>query len=700
MADVAQLGIQVTERGTDKATDGLTKLAGAAARAEASTDGLAAANRGATGAAASAAAAYAKEGTAAQTASRQIEMMNRAANSNVAGHRGNIANLAAQVQDTIISAQGGMAALTIGFQQGTQAAMVLASMDKPIQGFAQAFAMVLSPVSLVTIAVITLGAALIQMVNWGKLAGAALRGLAEILDEIAPYAVAAAAALALLYAPAIIGGVITLIAWLGRLVAQLGAVAVAFLAANPVVAFVAGITVAVAAANIFRKELEQIFGFDIVKAAKDGVNTVIGAFVGGYEALKAVWSQLPGALADIVYSTANKVIDGIESMVQSAIDGLNNLINKYALFSASIGKPLSPETFNNMTLGPVEFGRLSNPRSGEAASALQSAQDAYNGAQGKDYAGKAYEYVAERASKAAGKVRELADWMGKVDEKGKKKGGKTEAEKYDDIINGAERRIASLQAERDALGLTEEAALKLRYEQDMLNQAQARGITLTASQRAEISGLAERMASLEYGTERIREQMDFAKDTTRGFLDDFRAGLENGESVWKSFGDAALGVLDRITDKLLNDVLDAVFKVTDAGSGGGGGLLGNLFGSLFGGGSSAFPSKPGVGLYAAGTPAARPGLAWVGEKGPELVHFKGGEEVIPNHRILPAANQNNASTRSQPSDQPRELVLRVIGEEGPMFRPTIRAESQDIAVTVVQESNKARENLYQNGESH
>jgi len=33
--------------------------------------------------------------------------------------------------------------------------------------------------------------------------------------------------------------------------------------------------------------------------------------------------------------------------------------------------------------------------------------------------------------------------------------------------------------------------------------------------------------------------------------------------------------------------------------------------------------------YAAGTPGAAPGWGWVGERGPELVNFKGGETVIP-----------------------------------------------------------------------
>jgi hypothetical protein len=700
MADVATLGLQVESGSIEKGTDALNKLTGAAARAEAAANGLSGANRGATGAASAAAKAYAAEGAAAASASKQIEMMNRAANQNRTSSRGNLGNIAAQFQDIAVSAQMGMGPLQIALQQGTQLAAVLSSMERPVQGLGAAFLSVLSPVSLLTIGIIALAAAGLQMVDWARLAQSALLTLADVLDSIAPYAVAAASALTLIYAPAIVGGIISLIALLGRLVVQLGIVVGAFILANPAVAFVTGITAAIAAANIFRDELAQIFGRDIVQDAKNGVNFVIGSFVGAYEAIKATWSLLPSALGDIVYSTAQNVIDGIESMVQTAIDALNNLTNKYALWTASIGKPLSPEAYNNMILGPVEFGSISNPYKGSSGAAAKAAKAAFADAQGTDFVGEGLRVIGEYASTAAGKLKDLAKGLTDVDEKSKKRaGGKSEQEKYADIVAGAERQIAALEAERNAIGLTEQAAAALRYETQLLNEAQQRGISLTEAQKSELSSLAQVMASIEEETRQMGIALDFARDVTGGFFDDFFSGIERGKSVWESFGDAALGVLDRIADKLLNDVLDAVFHVSGAAGGvSGGGLLG----WLFGGGSKADPWA-GLRGYANGTNSARPGVAWVGEKGPELVRFKGGEEVIPNHRLQRPANVNADPTGMGGGiGQNVHVTVGVTvdrnGDLKAYVKDIARSEGITAAAQVVRQNNAARENLYMNGE--
>lgn len=643
MADVASLGLAVDSSGVQKGAKDLDSLSNAAKRAQAAALGVSASTKNAGTAAVNmasatsgAAAALNTEAAAATKAANAMRLHAAAANQNfVAANKFNTSNIAAQFQDIAVSAQMGMGALQIGLQQGTQLAAVIAAMDRPVQGLAAAFASVLSPVSLLTIGIVSLVAAGLQFVDWAKVGAAAVRGLASVLETIAPYAVAAAAALALLYAPAILGGVAMLVAGLWGLVSALGAAMLAFAVANPAAAFVIGITAAVAAANIFRDELAEIFGRDIVGDAKNAVNFVIGAFVGGFNSIKAVWGMLPAALGDIVYSTAQTVIDGIESMVQAAVNSLNDLVNKAALALAKMGKPLSPEAYNGLTIGPVDFGTIGNPYQGAAGKAADAAKGAISGAMSTDYVGGAVDVIAKGASAASGKLKELAGWMTTVDEKGKKKkgGGKTEAEKYSDIVDGANRRIATLRAEQAALGLTGEAAAKLAYETDLLNEAQRKGIELTAAQRGELSTLAGSMASIEAATAKARDALDFAQDTSRGFFTDFADGLRNGEGLWKSFADAAVNALDKIASKLLDSGLDMLFG---GGSTGGYGILSSLLG-LGGGGSDPWAGLRG---YADGTASARAGVAMVGERGPELVRFRGGEQVVPNHMLGRGANNN------------------------------------------------------------
>lgn len=100
----------------------------------------------------------------------------------------------------------------------------------------------------------------------------------------------------------------------------------------------------------------------------------------------------------------------------------------------------------------------------------------------------------------------------------------------------------------------------------------------------------------------------------------------------------ALGVGD---DPLINSLLDILldqilFKpiaaaLSKASGAGGGGILGSILGSVVGGGGGL--SKAALKGYATGTNNAPPGYAWVGEKGPEIVNFRGGESVIPNHKL-------------------------------------------------------------------
>ena len=57
-------------------------------------------------------------------------------------------------------------------------------------------------------------------------------------------------------------------------------------------------------------------------------------------------------------------------------------------------------------------------------------------------------------------------------------------------------------------------------------------------------------------------------------------------------------------------------------------IQGNFTGGTSGGGGGG-----GGGGFAEGTNNALPGWAWTGEKGPELINFKGGESVVPNNKL-------------------------------------------------------------------
>lgn len=162
---------------------------------------------------------------------------------------------------------------------------------------------------------------------------------------------------------------------------------------------------------------------------------------------------------------------------------------------------------------------------------------------------------------------------------------------YAKIVLGAKEFIATQELERQALGMTEQEANRLRYTQDLLNQAKRAGIKLSVDQTAEMERLGKQMADTEAQTAALKRAFDFAKDLTKGFMNDLRSGLEQGKGFWESFGNAALNALDKIVDRLLNDVIDALFQVNNAGSNmGGGGILGFLGGLLGIGGGLSLPA--------------------------------------------------------------------------------------------------------------
>ncbi len=218
---------------------------------------------------------------------------------------------------------------------------------------------------------------------------------------------------------------------------------------------------------------------------------------------------------------------------------------------------------------------------------------------------------------------------------------RTPEEKFDSDLRNVTDRTAALVAETEALrGISPliddygYAMEKARTEQELLNAAQKAGVAITPELRSQISQTAEQwaLASAEAAKlaeaqdkirQRAEEWQDASKDAMRGIVDD----LINGKSAAEAFS----GALSKIADKLLDMAFDGLFTGLFKGNSGGGGLLSGLI--------------PG---FAKGTNSAPRGLAVVGENGPELVRFNGGEQVISNHKLsapsMPSLRSNSSGS--------------------------------------------------------
>ncbi|MHA6690601.1 phage tail length tape measure family protein [Devosia sp. A449] len=565
----------------------------------------------------------------------------------------NTANIAAQFQDIGVTSAMGMNPLQIALQQGTQLSAVFATMEKPLQGIAAGLKSIISPVSLLTIGIIALVATGLQFVDWGSVAQTVLNFLADGIVVIAPYAAAAAVGLALLYSPAIISGLVAVVGSLGTVATAIWGIATAIYAtAGLPVLLIAGFAAIVAGAVIWRDELTKMLGFDIVGAAQTGINWIIGAFVGGFKAVSIVWANLPAVMGDVTITTVNVVLAGVTRLLNESRVQVAQFLSWVSTLPLPGVNMLAGAALGGMRT-PFEPKKFDNPFKGMGGAVMDAAQGAAEESIGFNYLGKGIEFVKGAASGAADALRGLADSIG-VDTKASKAAAKEaerQAKAYDGLTRDARQFIAAEHLKTQALGMTAEAANRLRYEQDMLNKAANDNIKLTPAMRQEISGLAAGMAEAEEATRRLTEIYDFGKDVFGGMFSDVTSYLREQSSEWENLGDVARSVwegiglaganaLQKIADKALenaaNGIWDMIFSAVMGGIGGN--SLGGGWGVAGGFGKPGIFGIPG---FADGTNSAPGGMAWVGERGPELVNLPRGSQVIPHQQSKAmAANQN------------------------------------------------------------
>lgn len=648
-------------------------------------------------------------GTAATKATGQTNQMiaSMQRGSLTAGQmQSNFTNVAAQFQDIGVTAAMGMNPLMIGLQQGAQLSGVLAMQGMTAAGairlLGSAFLSVLSPLSLLIIGFTTLLAAGIQMIDWTAAAKSGLNLLADAIQALGPYLLAAAGALAIAFAPAIIGSIYAMAAAIGTTLFSALARAttgmIAFSLANPFAAMVIGIGLVVAAAIAMGDTLTKILGFDIVRAIKTGVNFLVGSMVGAYNTVVDTWRMLPDAMGDIGIRAANALSLPINRKVNELIDTINNMV---VFRNTETGE--STRLFN---IPKISTTPMNNPYSGSAAKVGDIAQRNMSQARSVDYVGGGVRALGDAADWAAGKIRGWGDSLSADDKKkseakksaeAKKRDEETRVEKFAGIMTGADNTIADLEAEGLMIGMVGEELAVAKAKQDLLNQARAEGIKLTAQELQLIDEKAQKIGMIsatndeyKYYIDRknaleesndllaaeaktigmskeaaaaymfeqqllndekyrgiqlnedeietlkrldasrvrsqeeirkTREAIEFAKSTTRGFIDDMRQGLMQGESIWKAFGNAVINVINRIVDRLIESQLDKLFEgMTGDSLGGLGGLFGIGKGGAINESGAIAHAKGGVFSDATSFSFGRGKLGVLGEAGqPEAV---------------------------------------------------------------------------------
>jgi lambda family phage tail tape measure protein len=224
----------------------------------------------------------------------------------------------------------------------------------------------------------------------------------------------------------------------------------------------------------------------------------------------------------------------------------------------------------------------------------------------------------------------------------KERGGGKKNDDYKNETRSIREQTEALQAAYDAQSTLNVSVNDYGYavayakaETDLLQAAQRDGKTVNSALKTEIAGLAEsyaeatvQQAKLNEEQKKAKASIESAKSAMTGFLSTFQQGLRNGEGFWKSFGNAAMGILDKIISKLNDQVVDAIFSSFSgpSSSGGSGGGFLSGFISLFSAKGNAFTQGGNVKAFANGgvVNGATPfnysgGLGVMGEAGPEAI---------------------------------------------------------------------------------
>ena len=101
-------------------------------------------------------------------------------------------------------------------------------------------------------------------------------------------------------------------------------------------------------------------------------NTTANTFEGALLAVREIWSRLPAVIGDLVFTAANRMLDGIEAMLNGAIRRIDAFTGRIRDALAAVG---IETTFGQ--IGEISLGDIANPFAGASADAGAAAAEAF-----------------------------------------------------------------------------------------------------------------------------------------------------------------------------------------------------------------------------------------------------------------------------------------------------------------------------------
>lgn len=484
-----------------------------------------------------------------------------AANDNRSSQSFNTGNIAAQFQDIGVTAAMGMSPLQIALQQGTQLSAVLGGqgLTGVVKSLGAAFMSVISPVSLLTIGVVALVAAGIQgfmsLVKGADATTEALKRNEEWLDRVLQgYGdVARAADAAAEHAGRLPQGAAEAGAGISYTTAQ-----TAYLQKlREAAASQADLNTKVVEWNRLRDEsalrfqddLERLARFDTLTAfgkeltdVEIGVQSTtaeINAFVSSAYKLKAVAADpATQKLAQDMINVGDAIL-AARAQAEAAWEALTSL---QALSPINIavnvglkGVDDALAKLKEMTPDLRTAREIARDTLNEGLSSTGAVPGAGPGLRNQLYA--TYE-----ATVAA---LDLQDAQREA-EKTAAESGRTAnrlADAYKNVVSSANQRIAQAQLETQLVGMTTEAAGRLRAEHELLAQAEQSGVVVDAKKRAELIGLADKLWAAEERTRSLTRAEDERAARAKQTTDVLTNAAMQLLKPWKDLDDIVASVM-------------------------------------------------------------------------------------------------------------------------------------------------------------